>query len=97
MELTFKTDSEATDMRAKVRAQVLGMWIPWPLGKLSKVCENLTNAKCPVPANTEAKYTFAVTIPSVAPVGSKVNVEYKIVDQNKKIVACTRIPVFVAA
>lgn len=97
MELTFKTDSEATNLRAKVRAQVLGFWTPWPLGKLSKVCDNLTNAKCPLPANTEAKFTFAVTIPSIAPVGTKVNVEYKIVDQNKKNVACIRIPVYVAA
>lgn len=97
MELTFKTDSEATDLRAKVRAQVAGMWLPWPLGKLSKVCENLTNPKCPLPANTEAKYTFSVKIPSIAPVGTKVVVEYKIVDQNKKNVACTRIPVYISA
>lgn len=97
MVITFKTDSEATDLRAKVRAQVAGMWLPWPLGKLSKVCEHLTNVKCPLPANTEAKYTFAVTIPSIAPVGTKVVVEYKILDQKKNNVACTRIPVYIAA
>lgn len=96
MNLTFKTDSEATDLRAKVRAQVLGMWVPWPLGKLSKVCEHLSNAKCPLAANTEAIFTFAITIPSVAPTGTKVTVEYRIVDQNKATVACTRIPVFIS-
>lgn len=97
MKLTFKTDAEATDLRAKVRAQVLGMWIPWPLGKLSKVCENLSNGKCPLAANTEATYTFSMTIPSAAPAGTKVSVEYKIVDQNKATVACTRIPVYITA
>lgn len=97
MELTFKTDAEATDLRAKVRALVAGIWLPWPLGKLSRVCENLTNVKCPLPANTEAKYTFSVTIPGIAPVGTKVTVEYKILDQKKSNVACVRIPVYIAA
>lgn len=98
MDLTFKTDSEATDLRAKVRAQVLGMWVPWPLGKLSKVCNYLAkDAKCPLAANTEATYTFAMTIPSVAPAGTKVSVEYRIIDQNKANIACTRIPIYITA
>lgn len=97
MELTFKTDSEATDLKAKLRAQVIGLWLPWPLGKLSKVCDNLKSGKCPLAANTEATYSFAIKIPSIAPVGTRVTVEVKITDQNAANVACTRIPVYIAA
>lgn len=97
MEYTFETVSEATELTAKVRAQVYGVWLPWPLGKLSKVCDNLSNMKCPLPAKTQAIFVFAVTIPPISPVGAKAIIEYKIVDQNKDIVACTRFPVYISA
>lgn len=97
MALTFKTDSEATDLIAKVRAQVIGIWLPWPMGKLSKVCEHLQNGECPLAANTEATYSFSIKIPSIAPAGTKVRIEIKITDQNDVNVACTRFPVYISA
>lgn len=97
LNITFKTVNEAKDLRCKVRAQALGMWVPYPLGKLSKVCENLSNGTCPLAANTEATYTFSMTVPAVAVVGMKLTAEYKIIDQSKATVACIRVPLFIAA
>lgn len=81
-----------TDLRATARAQVLGSWMPLEMGELSKVCENLISSKCPIAANTEAEIRFHASIPSSVLIGTKAIVEYKIVDQNGKNVACTRFP-----
>lgn len=96
MKLTFQTVSVATILTAEGRAQFLGMWMSLPLGEWSNVCENCS-LKCPIQPNTAAIYTVIVTIPSTAPAGTKTNVECKISDQNKKIVACVRIPVYISA
>lgn len=95
MEFTFKTVSEATALTAKIRAQIKKVWVPWPLGKLSKVCDNLSDKKCPLPANTQATFTFSMKVPTIAPVGTKAIVEYKIIDQEREIVACTRFPILI--
>lgn len=95
MNLTFRTGSTATSLRAQVRAKVFGaFWVPFPLdASKSNVCKHLSNAECPLAKNTEATFNFAIMIPFIAPPGIELTVEYRIVDQNHATVACTRIPV----
>lgn len=96
--LTFKPSIDASTLTSAVSAQFAGRWMPWPLGAQSKVCDHLANGiKCPVKANQEATYNLDITIPRIAPVGTQTVVQVRIVDTTKSVVACTRIPVLVAA
>lgn len=97
MEFTFKPTKQATELTGTVNAQVLGTWIPWPIGAAGKVCKNLVNGECPVAENTEATYRLNFKIPGIAPVGTKTVVQFRITDQTKATVACVRFPVLVAA
>lgn len=97
MEMKFKTDSAATMLNSQVKAQIAGIWIPWPLGPQSKVCDHLSQGKCPLSANSEATYSMSMTIPGIAPVGTRTTIEFSILDQSKNVVACTRFPVKVSA
>lgn len=96
MELTFKTEREATVLTGAVSAY-MGVWVPYPVGDASKVCEHLLEGKCPVAENTEATYVLQVTTPSFAPIGTSTRVQVRITDQTKKVVACVRFPVVVVA
>lgn len=97
IDMTFKSDKEETKLKASVHAQIAGAWIPWPLGRQSNVCDNLTNGKCPLAAETKATYSFAITIPIIAPVGTRTVVELRLKDQSNDVIACTRFPVLVVA
>lgn len=94
----MKLDSDATSLTAALKAQFAGAWIPWTLGKQAKVCDNLLNGqKCPVKTGDEITYAPEVSIPRIAPVGTKVLVQIRITDDKRKGVVCTRIPVMVVA
>lgn len=97
MKMTFKTASEATKLKASLQAQIAGIWLNWPLGKQGNVCNHLSNSKCPVQANTEVIYSVDVTIPVIAPVGTRTTIKLKIADQDNKVVSCIQFPVFVVA
>ncbi|XP_055312704.1 uncharacterized protein LOC129574568 [Sitodiplosis mosellana] len=97
MEVTFKTAKQATELTGTIHALINGVWIPWPMGAAGKVCRNLSKGQCPVAENTEATYAVSIKVPFVAPVGTKTVVQIRISDQDKTVVACTRIPVLVAA
>lgn len=94
MELTFKTEKEAKVLTGAVSAY-MGVWVPYPVGDASKVCNNLLEGKCPIAADTEATYVLKVTVPSFAPIGTSTRVQVRVTDQSKKVVACVRFPVVV--
>lgn len=96
MQLTFKASKELSKLEGNVQAQVVGIWIPWLIGSESKVCKNLTKGTCPIPANTEATYGLTITIPGIAPSGTRTIVQVSINDQKNNVIACTRFPVVVA-
>lgn len=98
MELTFKLAADANALVAEAQAQLDGKWVKFDLGKQSNVCDNLSNGKkCPLKAGDEAIYAPMISIPKTAPIGTKLLVQLRIVDGNKKGIVCTRIPVLVSA
>lgn len=97
IDITFQSETESTNLNASVRVLVAGIWVPFYLGGQSKVCDHLSEGKCPLPANTKATFSLGATIPSITPVGAKTVVEVKVVDQTKTAVACTRVPVLIKA
>lgn len=98
MELTFKPKKTVTTLSGSIHAQVAGMWMPWMLGNQSKVCDNLLNGKkCPVEQDQEVTYKLNITIPRIAPVGTKVLVEIKVTDNTRTSIVCTRVQILVAA
>lgn len=97
MKMTFKTESKAEKLKASLQAQVAGIWINWSLGKQANVCNHLANGKCPVEANNAVIYSVDVTIPSIAPAGTRTTIKLKIADQDNKIVSCVQFPVLVVA
>lgn len=97
MKMAFKTKSEATKLKASLQAQIAGLWLNWSLGKQANVCNHLSNGKCPVAANTEVIYSVDVTIPVIAPVGTRTTIKLKIADQDNKVVSCIQFPVLVVA
>lgn len=98
MDLTFKTTEEATKLEGSIKAQIAGIWMSWPIpSKSADVCQNLIKGTCPVPANDEATYSLSFKIPGIAPPGTRTVVQLRVIDQNKKAVACTRFPVLVVS
>lgn len=97
MKLSFKTIAEAKKLKASLKAQIGNHWLPWSLGKQANVCNHLSSGKCPIPANTEAVYSLDVTIPGIAPVGTRTVIKLAIHDQDAAIVSCVQFPVLVVA
>lgn len=97
MKLAFNTISQANKLKASLKAQIGGFFIPWSLGKQSNVCKFLENASCPVPANTRAVYSMDFTIPSQAPVGTNTVVKLQIESQDSQVLSCVQFPVVVVA
>lgn len=97
MEFSFNSEDQATAVSGAIHAQVAGVWVPWKLGRQSKVCDFLKKGKCPLAANEEATYGVSIKVPFFAKVGMKVVVRVRLQDQNNKVVACTRFPVVVVA
>lgn len=97
IELEFIPERLCIQVTALVQAYVSGSWYPWSLGSQSNVCANLLEGRCPLQAGRKATYGMRLTIPRIAPVGTRAQVQLRIVDQQRRPVTCVRINVLVAA
>lgn len=82
--IVFETKTTATNLTASISALVLGMW--HQIGDTSNVCDIV---KCPMESNVPETFVGRATVPNV-PFDITTTIEFKIVDQDKKNVACTR-------
>lgn len=93
----FSLPNDASKLTASIKAHVAGIWVPWTLGDYSDVCGHLTQGQCPVNNGSEIKYGLRLSIPKIAPVGTKTTVQLSIADEKKRIVSCLRMNVHVTA
>lgn len=95
MRVTFQTPLNATKLNAKLSFWASNKWWNYDLSDQSKVCEYLSNGKCPLDAGSAATYSFVVHVGKLGPFGRKSEVELKITNENHKIITCGRIHVYV--
>ena len=97
MDLDFEVDFDIKELTPSVRATVLGLTIPYPLpSDLTRGCEHLTDAECPVPAKTRSTYNFRFPINSSIPTVG-VTVELTLTAQDNQVVSCFRVAVNIRA
>lgn len=96
MTIGFASPNDAEKLTASIKAQVAGFWVPWKLAQ-SNVCEHLVEGKCPVQTGARVQYKLNVSIPRVAPIGIRVQVELQVQDEKRRTTVCVRLNVLVAA
>ncbi|KAJ8711190.1 hypothetical protein PYW07_008432 [Mythimna separata] len=79
---------------AYIPAGLISIPIPYDLAENSVTCNFLTNASCPVQGGQLLKYTLRMPIEPFFPVGTRVTVEFRVVDESdNNALLCLRVPI----
>lgn len=95
--IRFASQYNTEKLTASIKAQVAGLWLPWKLGSQSNVCDNLIEGNCPVESGSGVRYRLNISIPRIAPIGTKTQVELRVQDDKKRTTVCLRVKVLVIA
>ncbi|KAJ2950570.1 hypothetical protein O0L34_g8816 [Tuta absoluta] len=94
MHIVFRAPRTIPRLRTMVRAYILNIPIPYPLGDEAETCNFLTNSYCPVLENEVVQYTLRMYIEPIFPVGVAPTLEFFVEDPGTSaLLFCIRVPI----
>uniref|UniRef100_A0A1L8DQ67 Putative niemann-pick type c2 n=2 Tax=Nyssomyia neivai TaxID=330878 RepID=A0A1L8DQ67_9DIPT len=95
IDIIFKAPRDISTFKPKARAHVLGIGIDHDLPEdiVNGACDNLSAGECPIPEGTVVEYNFELLVSSSYPPTKNIDVDISLLDQDDKVIVCSRITI----
>ncbi|KPI99082.1 hypothetical protein RR46_10400 [Papilio xuthus] len=89
--------SMTTRATALLQLGAITLPVEYNLAENADTCRFLTNTYCPLLAGEVVSYTLRMFIEPFFPVGTSLNIEFRVVDDSEEPVWCIRMPIQIVA